>query len=168
MGVVNCAAARRICSSLDLIYAMSFVIWIGWDMYGHVSVVSVRRKSGDSNAIRLAWRGRWRSRIQCGLERGNRLRFLFFDPVRPPIRVPIAYAPLFCPFPDYKINPAFIRSFQMVRPQESQTDPLDAAQQLTRSSGLSDIPFDERLDRFIYGRSRNKLFDLPEGFTRIV
>ena len=109
--------------------------------------------------------------MQQNLGCGDQLFHLFSDPVRPPIRVPITYAPPFWPFPNHKSNPAFIHSFQMVRSQESQPDPFDVVQQFTRSSRLSNTPSwaeDKRFDRPVGRRFGNQSLNRLERLAQFV
>lgn len=77
------------------------------DMYDHV-FADIRR-SGDGDSIRplLSWV--WS--LEYNPTWGNQLLCVFFDPVRPPMRVPVTHASLLCPFSNHKTHPAFIHSF---------------------------------------------------------
>jgi hypothetical protein len=99
----------------------------------------------------------------------DKLLCLFFGSVWPPIGIPVAHTPLFWPFSNNETNPAVIHSFQMVCPQKSQPNPLDTAQQFTRSSRLSNVPSgveNEGFDCLIHGSFGNQLFDFLKGFVR--
>lgn len=94
--------------AFDVCAAMSIVISV---RVRHVrSCLRDIRGSGDGNAINLGRYGGWDLGYNAAWDAIEKLRYLFFGLVRPPIRIPVAYVPLFCSFPNHETNPAFIHS----------------------------------------------------------